>query len=142
MAIIRKPWLEKNGRMKPLNEIKSLAKTWGPTTWESYMSYCEAPQTEILTGQDFGEIDKKITPWDLSQTDDNEAFERRVEAAMAILTPHEAQVLRLIVWEELSQREVAKMLGMAKTTVVTHRNRAYTKIGCHMVAGGKPKVSA
>lgn len=56
------------------------------------------------------------------------------EAAEAALTPREIEVLRFVV-EGLLNKQIARQLGVALTTVISHRRNLVRKLGIRSVAG-------
>lgn len=52
----------------------------------------------------------------------------RVLDALESLTLRQQQVLNGIFYERLSERQLARELGLARTTVATHKHRALLKL--------------
>lgn len=51
-----------------------------------------------------------------------------VRAALAALSPADAELLRLLVWEELSQRDAAAVLGISENAVALRASRARKRL--------------
>lgn len=54
---------------------------------------------------------------------------RTVLAALARLRPADQEILRLAVWEELSHRDIAAVVGCSESSVAVRLHRARTRLG-------------
>ncbi|MFN0155408.1 MAG: RNA polymerase sigma factor [Gaiella sp.] len=59
-----------------------------------------------------------------------------VRAALASLNPADAELLRLLGWEELSHREAASVLGLSENAVALRASRARKKLAAALDRSG------
>lgn len=64
-------------------------------------------------------VDDVPTPWRAGEDRDGPAF-----AALASLAPADQEVLRLVAWEDLGNREIAAVLGLTPNAVAIRLHRA------------------
>ncbi len=138
MRTSKRPWLDKDGKAKRIEEIKKICSTWSADTWEAYLSTIEVPLREQLVPLDdlakmphsesYGQLYK-----DLIRQDDHLKLERLMSLSARVLSPTEREVLHLLYWEKKSLQETAIHFGVIKSTVVSYRDRALKKICKRMI---------
>lgn len=72
-----------------------------------------------------------------------EAVEQRaaLEQALAALSARQRAVMVLRYWEDLSEAEIAQLLGCSVGTVKTHARRGLAALRAHPLFAGRPPVS-
>ncbi len=144
MELKSTPWLTSNGSVKSDAELKEICQSWPPKVWEEYLKNFESCQNEFLTpdidqirqdpSQNCVEIYKSL----LAQEEFPE-LKRVINAALCSLSTQEQKVIRSLYWDGLSQREAAKTLDLAKTSLSIYRERALKKLGDFLLSGAIKK---
>ena len=130
----RKPWLDQNGNPLCDTNLKLISKGWNQKTWEEYLSWLELPLRESqLCPEAFQEMAEKMeeSVFSLSASKNwlpEQDSKLYAEALLNKLTPKQKTVLKMIFWEEKTEREIAAHLGIARGTVSDIKNRALLKI--------------
>jgi RNA polymerase sigma factor (sigma-70 family) len=144
MELQSTPWLNSNGSVKSDAELKEICQGWAPKVWEEYLKNFESCQNEFLTpdvdifrqdpSQSCIELYKSL----LAQEEFPE-LKKVVHAALCSLSAQEQKVIRSLYWEGLSQREAAKTLNLAKTSLSIYRERALKKLADFLLSGAIKK---
>lgn len=88
--------------------------------------------------------EKQVAGWRNDRVDEFESVDERlsahspVRAAMELLRPDDAAILRLWAWEELSSIEIATVLGISRTTARVRLHRARSRLEAHLRSRGLP----
>ncbi len=133
-----KPWLDENGSVLSDDDLRKVKTNWRAKDWEAYLdATIESPQQELLVSNQQG-IEAMAdhanqTYYDLLDCEDHPHLKREVRSALKRLTVREREVLHGIFWAGKSQREVAKITGLTKSSVTTYLERALKKLGNHFI---------
>ena len=126
------PWLKKNGEMKSIDELKAISKSWSAQTWECYLKTLEVSQKEVLMDAHhaFMALAEKssINDWYKDTPVDIELFKNRIKEASELFSEMEAKVIRMIFWENKSERAIAQELNVARRSIRTLKGRALQKL--------------
>ena len=139
----RKPWLDQNGTPLSDTKLKLISKGWNQKTWEEYLSWFEWPlQESQLSPEVYQEMAEKMeeSVFSLSASKSwlpDQDSKLYAEALLNKLTPKQKTVLKMIFWEEKTEREIAAHLGIARGTVNDIKNRALLKLKSSL-AGSTP----
>lgn len=100
---------------------------WGPKDWEQYLQKIDFPLRESLLPQHVWT--KKIsnqfdTIFSESQVTAPEDISESVQQCLNKLTKRQTEVLRLIYWENKSERETALILKISRSSVRTIHKRS------------------
>ena len=101
--------------------------TWGPKDWEQYLERIDFPLRESLLPQHVWT--KKIgnqynTIFSESQSTAPEHISESVQQCLNKLTKRQTEVLRLLYWENKSEREAALLLKISRSSVRTIHKRS------------------
>ena len=101
--------------------------TWGPKDWEQYLLKIDLPLRESLLPQHVWT--KKIgnqfnAIFSESQSAAPEGTSASVQRCLNKLTKRQTEVLRLIYWENKSERETALILKISRSSVRTIHKRS------------------
>jgi RNA polymerase sigma factor (sigma-70 family) len=86
----------------------------------------ETAVREVLKGRFY--LSPAVTQAFMSMTKDDTAKRREPRRAGESLTPREKEIVRLV-GRGLGNKEIAQALGVSVTTVRTHLNKVYEKVG-------------
>lgn len=126
-----KPWLDSKGNYRPDSEIEVLGQSWSAKIWDDYLKdvveskssyedntvYMPFMDTEtILSASELLRYLQKI--------DEYKNLKKGFEVAMKDLPKKQQEVIRLIFWKKLSQKQVAKKLGILESSVAMTKKRA------------------
>ncbi len=130
-AMSTKPWRDKDGKLLGDGAIKQISKSWDTETWEEYLVATvdveRAPEELIFT--EFERL--------LEETSQGlwagplyipKLVRLRLNQAIRSLTKKQMEVIWLIYWHELSQREIAKKLKISVQTVNGNKFISLNKI--------------
>ena len=105
---------------------------WESLQWEMYLSSLEVPLRESTTGL-YDELCENLVaeeePSGDSLSDDALA---KVRAALESLSHRQRQIVHAHYWEGLSEHEIARRLGIHRTTVQVHLQRAIRRLKRHL----------
>lgn len=114
---------DKNISLPVSDALLEESKTWSANEWESYLSTLEVQRRETLTRK-YDDLAERLVADPSEGPQFNETALERLQSAIAHLSPKQRAVVRAKFWEGLSEREIAKRYGMARTTVQMHLFRA------------------
>ncbi len=130
-----KPWLDQNGEVLHDDILREISKNWTTNIWESFLSETvDRSQTEKLVSPKAYQaiVEEMIEPvWvDLDEADPLDTKVRaQVRRAMRSYLTHQQQIIiRLIYWEDQSNREIAKSMGVTETQVRVQKRRSLNKL--------------
>lgn len=128
----KKPWLNEDGSLMCTSTLKKVSKSWSARTWEEYLKTLERSRTESLMDsfQMFKKIAKKIElpDYSLEEGQDISKFKDEIENAFETFSKLEAQVIKMIFWEDCSERTIAEKLNLSRRSIRTIRVRALAKL--------------
>jgi DNA-binding CsgD family transcriptional regulator len=125
------PWLDVNGKTMPDEYLKMHSQGWSMETWVEYLKSLETPMRETL-------ISDHAFNQKLDQQSEN-FFERaqclcptalanKVSQAIERLSGRQSQILQMVFWQNLSEREVANQLGISRPSVQVMKKRAIKRL--------------
>lgn len=133
-----KPWLDKNGEHIPTGELSKMAKCWDMKTWEAYLNSLENYQSELLFPKappDISNDEYVLLYKNLLHQEAYPNVRKVINAALCTLTPREQAVIRGVYWEGLTIKQVAKNLGVSRTTASSYKSRASDKLASLLLSG-------
>lgn len=145
-----RPWLSTDGSMLPDEKIKALSKDWSAETWERFLS--ETVEKESSYQRDLPAFVSPTALDCFSETiwegSTSEAMDDVAKGLRRIcrnhLTPRQQHIVRATFWQSLSERQIADLLGVSRSTVRTQKLRALEKIKAQveaedLLSGGRHK---
>ena len=129
-----RPWLSTDGSMLPDEEIKALSKDWSAETWEQFLT--ETVEKESSYQRDLPAFVSPTaldcfseTIWEGSTSDAMDDIAKGLRRICRNhLTPRQQHIVRATFWQSLSERQIADLLGVSRSTVRTQKLRALEKI--------------
>lgn len=132
MKLVKKPWLNSQGKPLSKDELKQVSKTWDMATWEEYLKTLDVPQRETTTAKfdRLLKIYENSTAYTLPEvTDEEEGPQtKRLHWAMSLLTQRQQSVLDLIFWQGYSIQETAEKLGITKSAAQSCEEKALKQL--------------
>jgi RNA polymerase sigma factor (sigma-70 family) len=129
------PWLDALGRAVADERLKNLSQSWSKETWEAYLSQIEFPLREkpVRNLSRLAENQNEAAPNYFYEEAppskiDYERLSKDLRRAMKVLTPTESKVIHLIFWRGLTERLVAKKMGIRRFSVQSYLKRALKKL--------------
>lgn len=122
------PWLDPDGRIYSDDALREISKNWSAQMWERFLKETvECPQKEELI-TDLLLTDELDGIW-LDEVPDNSDVSEKIRRLIrSHLTPRQQHVIRLTFWESKSERQIAKMLGVSRSTVVGLKKDSLNKL--------------
>ena len=121
-------WRRDKGSLKSIKELKHDSKIWSLDTWNKYLKSLEKRhREESLHKAQFTEsvLDEDYSDMVFSFSNGNKFthLASSLNALMRELSPRECKVLKMIYWEQLSQRKVAQNLKISRRhlRIILHR---------------------
>lgn len=107
-------------------EAKTLSKNWSKNDWEMYLQSIEVGRTELLiTPKVYDKISTAETVyWNQSCDELDPEVKARLKTAFNKLSGKQKTVLKMIFWEGLSERKVAKKIGVTRNAIVERKKQA------------------
>ncbi len=127
----RKPWLDANEKRIPTPILKLLAKSWDEKTWIEYLESFELPAKEkYVSAKMWAGITEKLSVnvFEFSQDPPDGDIQKDVGSSIKILPSIHRQVIRMTYWQNMSVRDIAKALGIPKSTVFDLMTEAQTTL--------------
>ncbi len=138
MAVVKKPWLDKDGNLYSDAALKKLNGAWSLEVWEDFLkSNVEKSLHEYLP-DDPALVDNSMAGYgdtyeSMSGDEKFPVLGSHVRKYLSCLTRREQQIIEAMFWEERSQRDLARELRISRNAVVSARDRALRKLGTFMV---------
>ena len=127
-----KPWTDTRGRHLHVDKIKESSKTWSLNDWENYAdSLDHGTEGILMTGRCLRKVanESSVNIFDLyAQLSCDEPTYQFVQEFLDILTPRQAHVVDLVYFQGRSLEETASIIGLGKTTVYDHLQRALNRL--------------
>ena len=115
-----KPWLTSTGVEVPVRRIKEICETWSLPTWEAYLDWLDSPVREHLLDPDHY-VDladrESTTIFEQIHETSDQTDRTRCDKLLSYLPPREKVVLRLIFFDGLTARQIAKKTRTSKSRV-------------------------
>lgn len=124
------PWLDPNGRLYSDDALREVSKTWDAETWERFLAQTvDHSQREILQSDEERLIDEYLTGDEkLDEMPRNELHGLIRQLIRRHLTHQQQKVIRMIFWENRSEREIAEIMGLNKGRVPTIKRQSLNKL--------------
>ena len=106
---------------------------WEALQWEMYLSSLEVPLRESTTGL-YGELCENLVAEEDEARGDSLSDDAvaKVRVALESLSLRQRQIIHAHYWEGLSEHEIARRLGIHRTTVQVHLQRAIRRLKRHL----------
>ena len=115
------PWLGKDGRRLPEGRLRQRSEKWSLETWRRYADHLDSMAVdpiEYLTSDMRIEDELRDETYEMSETPDRPKPDYdQLHRAIESLDSVRRTVIRLIYFDGLTVREVAKRLGCPRSTV-------------------------
>lgn len=128
------PWLGTDGKVLDDKAIRQIAaeQNWDQETWDQFLdATIEAPQREELTTPTHSKASPKTSQsvWCLGETSLNDEDSAKIKRLIGdYLTPRQQQIIRLIFWESMSERNIAELMNVTRSTVAVQKRRSLRKL--------------
>ena len=127
------PWLDRRGRMPTNEKLKTVSKNWDGSTWENYLGWQDGISCEsMISPQKYERLkesmEHSIFEPSLNATEDLPSNKLDLTMLLHRLTTRQRQIIKLVFWESLSDREIAKQLSISRGTVQDLRERSLQKL--------------
>ncbi len=145
-----RPWLAADGTLLPDETIKAISHNWSAETWELFLT--ETVEKESSYQRDLpafvspAALDSfSETIWEGSTSERMDAVTKGLRRICRDnLTPRQQHIIRATFWQGLSERQIAELLDVSRSTVRTQKLRALEKIKTQVIAenllgGGRHK---
>lgn len=145
-----RPWLSKDGSMLSDAEIKVISQNWSAETWEQFLS--ETVEKESSYQRDLPAFVSPTALDCFSETIwEGNTSDRMDDVAKGLrricrdsLTPRQQHIVRATFWRGLSERQIADVLDVSRSTVRTQKLRSFEKIKSQveeedLLTGGRHK---
>lgn len=131
-----KSWLDQAGNILSDKELREISKNWNSETWEQFLvetvegsnSYL---REDLISPYSYNcaleEMNESI--WQCSsspESDDTCELVRRI--CRDGLTPKQQYIIRMIFWDGFSERKIAEVMNISRSTVVVQKKRGLNKI--------------
>lgn len=125
------PWQDDNGNLAQDSDLEVISKAWDIETWNRYLSTMDTSTLEsILPSTTYLRL-IEMQPDKISEIEPEINQSRRkqkVREKVERLPMRQRKIVKLLFWEDLSEREVAKKLQISRSTVKTQKRRALEAI--------------
>lgn len=133
---INRPWLDESGVVYPDAKLGELSKNWDADTWEQFLietvegsSSYQREDLISLKAYDCALDEMTESIWDSSdQATAGPLCDTVKRYCRDHLTPRQQHVIRLTFWNGLSERTIGEQLGVSRSTVMTQKRRALSKL--------------
>ena len=131
-----KPWVDSAGEILSDKELREISKKWNAETWEQFL-------VDTVEGSESYQREELISPyaydcaldemtesiWQCSSSPESEdTCEQVRRICRDHLTPKQQYIVRMIFWDGFSERRVADVMNISRSTVVVQKKRALNKI--------------
>lgn len=132
-------WTDQSGMPLSDEVLKVQSKSWTSEMWEEYLSSLECGLCESQIPEDeFDSLNDRTVEsiFVNAQTSSSAVDFAQVHNAMSVLTPRQREVLELIFFKSLKQREVARILKISEQRVRDLKKIALKKVRQFFQGGG------
>lgn len=125
-----KPWLDINANELTDDFLKIESKNWDSVMWESYLKTLEYPIRESLVSEKCFSLalDNGQSVFDLVLEETDNKSEIPLGKYLENLSPRQASVIKLSLEKNLSERKIASVLSVSRSTVKTAKKRGMQKL--------------
>lgn len=133
---VSRPWLDDNGALHTDVRLREISAKWDADTWEQFLKETvegssSYQREELISKHSYNRALDEMTEsiWDYGpSTSDQGLCETVKRYCRDHLTPRQQHVVRLTFWEGLSERAIGEHLGVSRSTVMTQKRRALSKL--------------
>lgn len=130
-----KPWLDQDGNILSDKELREISKNWSTDTWEQFLLEtveCQASdyREDLIHPRNYDRRLEEMTEsvWQCS-TDRSETIGELVRRLCRDhLSPKQQYIVRMIFWDGFTERKIADVMNISRSTVVVQKRRALSKI--------------
>lgn len=130
-----KPWLDQDGNILSDKELREISKNWSAETWEQFLLEtveCQASdyREDLIHPRSYDRRLEEMTEsvWQCS-TDRSETIGELVRRLCRDhLSPKQQYIVRMIFWDGFTERKIADVMNISRSTVVVQKRRALSKI--------------
>lgn len=148
----KKFWMNEEGQRRPDSELIEDSRKWTGQMWEEYLASIEGGLRESLASpKKFDALAGRMTNSTFENAQGQSKLKdfAKIHAALSILTTRQREVVELIYFRSLKQREVARLLGISEHRVraikkrsLEHAKRLLHRGGSHLpIDSGQPEES-
>ncbi len=133
------PWLTASDVERPPAELKEISKSWDEQTWNAYLNWYQAGNSEKLISKNvFDKISEELEKNIFEEFGYQSCpkLQDLCEQLLAALPAHQAQILRLYFYEGRTHKEIAFIFGRSDRTISYNKNTALRTL--KRVHGGEP----
>ena len=127
-----KPWHNPDGTPKSLDELKKISKDWSIRQWEDYALSLEVPQREtLLEGSEIEQYSNEQNAFDDREgcgDEHNLQLKKIMLEEVSKLPTKQRYLIDLLFKQGMSLSQVARELGVCRSTVMRNRNRLLEKL--------------
>jgi len=121
-----------DGSSKPPERDSSLeleSRSWLAEDWEDYLKSLEGGLKESqLPLRDGDESNLTTSVFEITSNSATDQQSSQVEQILVGLTEKQSHVIRAIYWQGLSERNIARLMGISRTAVRKIKSRALKKL--------------
>jgi DNA-binding CsgD family transcriptional regulator len=123
------PWLDIHGRALPDDVLKIESKSWSEKTWAEYLKTIETPMSESLISNFIHQLDQQTESlFDRAQIRTDLLLVEHVRRGLNSLTAKQRSIVRMVFWENKSEREIASEFRTSRSTVKVQKKRSLLKL--------------
>lgn len=126
-----RPWMTSTDVEIPTDRLKEICKSWDRPMWDAYLNWFESSRKESLIPHDqYEDLSNRETQTIFEKFDQssNEEVRTTCENLLASLPPREEEVLRMKFFEGRTEREIAALGGISKSSVHDLKNSALSRL--------------
>lgn len=126
-----RPWLTSTRVELPMDELRDLSRSWDAQVWESYLTWYESGRRESLLPPKFYDFKCNVmteTVFDQFNQDVSHKNWTLCERLLSSLPANEAKALRLRYFSGRTDREIAALQNIPKSTVYNIHKRAISRL--------------
>lgn len=130
----KKPWLDRKGCERPVEELKRISLSWNKKTWESYLQWKESPQNEVilqnpLSVEDLSVGDFTGMLFGFSEQSDYPVLGRIVvQQTINKLTQRQKKIIKMRFWEGKNICEISRELGVSRRSIRVSMDQGLSKM--------------
>jgi hypothetical protein len=134
IAIGERPWLAPDGQMLTDDQLRLVSRDWSPGIWNAFLAVTvEKPLKEVnenpwAYANALEELE--CTFWNFGDFDSGDkSLETLVRFKIRThLTAQQRQILKHYFWDRMSERQVARRMGLAQQQVTTSKKNSLRKL--------------
>lgn len=146
-ARIDRPWLNTAGGLLSDSKLKEVSKSWSQDDWNKFLDEtvdvgCDY-QSELLQAEEYAQKIENMTEtiWEATDSHSLQQISKHLrELCRDHLTPRQQQIIRLYYWDGISERTIAEVLDIGRSTVALQKRRSLNKLKTLLVKRYQTKV--